>query len=536
MNPCRWVQGVLRPLAAVVGTAVTVGAQTPRIAPPPPCRATGTGSLVALTERVQTPNDAAVAILPLEARIGDVAHVHLAQTVASGVADRLRVASTVFVPTAWSTERAWADAGGRIDRLGDMLGARYVLTGLVTSQRTGATVTVRVFDKDQDAPKWEREFPYPQTSLRSIQDEVAAELLKTLAITPPSSRGPVEFADAAMYDEVALGDYYMGQHDTWAPDSARRVYERALERDPKSAALLARLARSYALSLERTGRAAPYSAPNALREATNLVNRALAADSSSSAAWTARAVLDRIRDPGQYAGALRAHERAVALAPKNADARHEYAVTLVRLGRDQSAESQLRQAIAADRDRAPSLRLLAEIEYMARRYANACALVNASIGADSYDPMAYALRARVRMRLEEFRDAFSDAETAKRLSGAAWGETLEFYLTAVARDFDTARAASRRLSTTKLGPGTTLGVREAAYLGMGMSAVGNRDKAFDALSRARPRGAELRMALRDPGFDRLRSDPRFDRIMRADATPPAERAASSETRAPGGPR
>ena len=186
-----------------------------------------------------------------------------------------------------------------------MLGARYILTGLVTSQRTGATVTVRVFDKDQDAPKWEREFLYPQISLRAIQDEVAAELLKTLAVTAPAPKGRAEFADAAMYDEVALGDYYLAQHDTWAPDSARRAYERALARDARSAPLLARLARAYAQSLERTGRAVPFSAPNALREATSLVNRALAADSGSLVAWTARAVLDRVRDPGQYAGALR---------------------------------------------------------------------------------------------------------------------------------------------------------------------------------------------------------------------------------------
>jgi hypothetical protein len=47
---------------------------------------------------------------------------------------------------------------------------------------------------------------------------------------------------------------------------------------------------------------------------------------------------------------------------------------------------------------------------------------------------------------------------------------------------------------------------------MGLTAVGNRDKAFDALSRARPRGVELRSALRDPGFDVLRSDPRFGRV------------------------
>jgi TolB-like protein len=537
MNPHPWVRRAAVAMSFACGGGgfvMPAAGQTPRIAPPPPCRAVGSGALVALAGRPPAPNAPVVVILPLEARIAEVSQVHLASAVAVGVADRLHAVPGVVVPTAWSTERAWADAGGRIDRLGEMLGARYVMTGTVTSQRTGAAVTVRLFERDPDSPKWEREFAYPETPLRAIQEEVAAALLTTVGLIAGGRSGSDAFTDAATYDDVALGDYYMSQHDTWAPDSARRAYERALARDPRSAPLLARQARAYAASLDRTGRAAPYSAPNALREATNLVNRALAADSTLADAWTARAVLDRVRDPGQYAGALRAHERAVALAPRNADARHEYAVTLVRLGRDQAAETQLRQAVAVDRDRAPSLRLLAELEYMAHRFENACALVNASIGADSYDPLAYALRARVRMRLDEFRDAFSDAETARRLSGgAAWGETLEFYLTAVARDFDASRAESRRLSGIKLRSGVTLGVPEAAYLGMGMSAVGNRDKAFDALSRARPRGAEFRMALRDPGFDRLRKDPRFARMLRGESLVPAERAASGRDVATG---
>jgi tetratricopeptide (TPR) repeat protein len=250
----------------------------------------------------------------------------------------------------------------------------------------------------------------------------------------------------------------------------------------------------------------------ALREGDAIIDRALRADSATADAWTARAILERVRDPRSYRGAVAAHERALKVAPRSADAREEYALTLLRLGRDEAAEVQVRQALALERDRAVSLRLLAELEYLARHYANACALVNASIGADSYDPIAYALRARVRIRLDEFRDAFSDAETARRLSGAPWGETLEFYVTAFAREVDAAKADSRRLSNAKLKPGNTLGVRDAVYLGMGLSAVGSRDKAFDALSRARPRGAELRSALRDPGFDQIRSDPRFSRV------------------------
>jgi tetratricopeptide (TPR) repeat protein len=400
------------------------------------------------------------------------------------------------------------------------MGAKLVVSGTILSQRNGATLTIRIGERGVEAPRWERDFLYPQTGLASIEDQVVAAVADILQSGKVSESR--RLADAAAYDNVARGDYFLTQHDTWAGDSARVAYERALSRMPKSAFVMGRLARSYAVALERRGRVGPLGQLAALREGNALVDRALRADSATADAWTARAMFERVRDPQSYGNAVAAHERAVKAAPRSADAHQEYAITLLRLGRDDAAETHVRQALAAERDRAVSLRLLAELEYLARRYNNACALVNASIAADSYDPLAYALRSRVRARMDEFRDAFSDAETARRLSGAAWGETLEFYLTAIARDIDAARAESRRLASAKLKAGTTLGVRDAVYLGMGLTAVGNRDKAFDALSRARPRGVELRSALRDPGLDLLRSDPRFSRVGRDDTAPAAE--------------
>ena len=514
----RLIQAAI--MCAVAVPTAHVGAQTPRIAPPPPCRADGRTPFADLIARPASSGSTVVAIIPLDARLSDGSQVHLPWAFSRGVGDGLAQLPGVVTPTEGSTERASAEAAGRLNEFAVLTGARLVVSGTLVSQRVGAAMTVQITERGVEAPRWEREFLYPQTSLASIEDQVVAAVAEILQSgRVGESRRSI---DAAAYDDVARGDYFLTQHDIWAGDSARAAYERASARAPQSAFVLGRLARAYAVTLERRGRVGPLGQLAALREGDALVDRALLADSATADAWTARAIFERVRDPQLYGKAVAAHERAVKAAPRSADVHQEYAITLLRLGRDAAAETQVRQALALERDRAVSLRVLAEVEYLARRYNNACALVNASIGADSYDPLAYALRARVRTHMDEFRDAFSDAETARRLSGAAWAETLEFYLTAIARDIDAARAESRRLSSAKLKGGTTLGVREAVYLGMGLSAVGTRDKAFDALSRARPRGVELRSALRDPGLDRLRSDPRFSRVGRDDAVSAAE--------------
>ena len=523
----RLVRAAIVCATAALGGA-GLGAQTPRIAPPPPCRA-GRTSVPDLSVRPASASGASVvAVMPLDARLSDDSQVHLPWAFARGVANGVAALPGTIVPTQGTTERATAEAAGRLDEFIERIGARLVVSGTVVSQRGGATLTVQILERGANAPRWQREFVYPQTTLASIEDQIVAAVAEILGTGKQAETGRI--ADAAAYDEVARGDYFLTQHDAWAGDSARAAYERALDRLPQSAFVLGRLARAYAAAIDRRGRVGPLGQISALREGAALVDRALRADSSTSDAWTARAIFERVRDPNSYTGAIAAHEKAVKFAPRSADAHQEYAVTLLRLGRDEAAEAQVRQALAIERDRAVSLRLLAELEYLGRQYNNACALVNASIGADSYDPLAYNLRARVRVRLEEFRDAFSDAETARRLSGDAWGETLELYVTAFAREMDAAKSDAKRLSGTKLKAGNALEVREAVYLSMGLGVLGIRDKAFDALSRARPRGVELRSALRDPGFDQLRADPRFSRV--GVEQPRSGSTSGTKTRAP----
>ena len=515
--------------SALAQTAEAAFAQTPRLAPPPPCRTDGRVPLAELGVSPKQAGDIVVAVLPPDARLTDGSQVHIPWALGRGVSRRLSSFVGITAPTSGTIERASAEAAGRTDRLAEMLGAKLVVTSSVFSQRGGAVLIVRILERDAEAPRWERQFSYPQSTLAAIEDQIVAAVVELLgARIPDGTRARV---DSVVYDAVSRGDFFLRQHEPWSADSARAAYERARKASPRSADALGRLAYAYALSLERTGRLGPLGRADGLREADALVGRALRAG-NTAAAWTARAVLERVRDPVNYGSAVRAHEQAVAVTPGTAEARYEFAVTLLRLGRNAAAEAQLKQALGIERDHAAALRLLAELEYMAKRYANACALINASIGADSYDPLAYALRARLRVRIDEFRDAFSDAETAGRLTGAGWAQALGFYVTALASDVDAARAEARQLTSAKLRGETTLGVYEAAYLAMGLAALGDRDKAFDALSRARPRGAELRGVLRDPGFDSIRSDRRFSRVAQESSpspsrTGPGARAASS---------
>ena len=212
-------------IAAVPASMARLEGQTPRISPPPPCRALGRAPVIELIER-PTPTGIVVAVLPLEARLSSDNQVHLPWAVAGGISNGLSALPGVAAPTRGSIERASAGAAGRFDEFARLTGARLVVTGVVTSTRGGASVAVRVVEPGGKTPRWEREFDYPRTSLASIEDQVVSAVSEILAIKRPVERAKPSVDDAA-YDEIARGDFFLVQHDLWAADSARGAYERA---------------------------------------------------------------------------------------------------------------------------------------------------------------------------------------------------------------------------------------------------------------------------------------------------------------------
>ena len=476
------------PVLAVLSSAALLGSfalpahgQTPRITPPPPCRATPADTALLITARAsgERRGVTSIAVLQFDSRVADPSTAHLAPAITGRLRSRLAAITGVSVETAGTVERAFASSGGRVDSLLSVLSSQYAIVGEVIPQRDRIDVTVRLVQPGNGAPRWERVFAYPRTSVQQIGETVAgavAEIAKSRLPALRTTMSPEAF-------EIMLrGDYFLAGHDAESADSARRTYERAAQSDARAALPAARAARARGAYLDRAVRSDARFTGEQVLAGMAMADAALRLDPSLADAWTAKAILLRYRNPATYAGVVDAHERAVSLAPASADAHEAYGVTLMRLGRDAAAEQQLRTALTLEPNRASALLALAELEFLRRRYGSACALVNASIGADSYDPLAYALRARVRMRLSEFRDASSDAETAGRLSAAPWGEALQLLVTASGTPVDDARIQGRRLGATKLGPGVTMSVREGANVSLVFEALGDRRQALEALN------------------------------------------------------
>ena len=504
-----------KPLAGVILSllaAKPLAAQYPRLAPPPPCKATYSApALLTYWPGANRDNRPKVAVFSLQPDVDDAGRVYLAVALPDRIRQRLTLDPKIRVATEGSVSRAMSDARSRQDSAAVLLNADYLVTGRILILDNRQEVEVVLNRRGESAPAWQASFR-ATTSLKSVEEAIVRGLSRALALNgAPAVPSGWPKSDAA-HDALLAGDAHLRAPSRFSADSAVFYYEKALTLEPGSTVTSTRLARASVMVLERGGEIPGYPGGAGPRRINELVSRALSSDSSADG-WTIRAMLARVVDPVRFAGALDAHLRAVSVDPRNADAEHEYGVTLMRLGDLRGAENRFRRALALEPSRAPTLAALAWIELQGSRWAAACGLSNASIAAWPYDPVPYAVRAEARLRLADARDAYSDAELVRRLASGAWPEALRLLVTSGASNVDEARRQIMGLTASWLGPGTQFNVRDAEYLAVAYLTMGDQRRAIESLRRARPMGADLRATLRSPRLAAIRTDTAVVRML-----------------------
>jgi tetratricopeptide (TPR) repeat protein/TolB-like protein len=493
--------------------AKPLAAQFPRLAPPPPCKATfaAPALLSYWSANVTRDNRPKVAVFTLEPDVDDAGRVYLAVGLPDRIRHRLALSSKLRVATEGTVSRAMADARSRQDSAAALLGADYRVTGRIMIFDNRQEVEVVLHRAGLPVPVWQASFR-ATTSLKSVEEAIVRGLSRALGLSaaPPTPKGWPRTDEA--HEAILAGDAHLRSPSKAAADSAVFYYDRALSLEPESGIAAARLARASVVLLERGGQLTGYPGAAGPRRVNELISRSLASDSTAEA-WTIRAMLARVLDPVRFAGALDAHLRAVSVDPRDAEAEHEYGVTLLRLGDLRGAEARFRRALQLSPSRAPTLAALAWIEQQGARWAAACVLSNASIAAWPYDPVPYAVRAEARLRLSDARDAYSDAELVRRLAAGAWPEALRVLVTSGSSNVDEARQQIMRLTASWLGPGSQFTVRDAEYLAVAYLTMGDQRRAIESLRRARPVGADLRTTLKSARLAAIRRDTAVVRML-----------------------
>jgi TolB-like protein/Tfp pilus assembly protein PilF len=500
-------------------TAREVRAQCPD-GSPPPCRAAARAPV--------PPPVTSVAVLSFTNAASDSAMAFLASGIADAITTRLSGVRRLSVASRAAVARVRDAEDLRTAEIGRALGVAYLVTGSLRQVDGRLAVTAELVRAASGQQVWARQFDQPRTELLAIQGTIAQEV--AAAILGPLSPPERDLLAARPTRDPRAFELFLGSNRAlWSADPvvlqrAIASLENALRLDPSFTDAMGRIGFLYGFAMN-WNMAIPGMSPESLQaRGLDYANRALAADSNSVEAWNGLSFALFFREPPDYAGALAAARRGVALDSSDANIRANYATALRRLGDFASAREEYRRTLAVSPTVHQAAADLGFVALTLRRYEEARAWYDSSLAIrDAWQNQFYAARARLLVGdTAGARRAIARALDQVPLSSRALVLAAQAQVDARLGDTAAARATVEPL-VAALGPDGPLGMREGTEIALALVALGDRTRALDLLERVRPRSAWLWSYLILPWYDPVRADPRFQRLLRESAPPGAPR-------------
>jgi tetratricopeptide (TPR) repeat protein len=440
------------------------------------------------------------------------------------LADALLVAGDVSVVTGQRFGYESVTTPGGAKAVAHALGVRYLLGGRVGRTNAGdITVTAELRRPSDGAVVWGLSQSTSTRNLPALIDQIAGNVVDAVADASSGSRPATvrlaEWRDTPSEEVVAhfmRGTYYSSLNTLSGYEAALAQFDSAARSNPGFAPALANSALTIATMLEWGWW--DYGE----QRVTELTGRGLAAadralklDSTNSNAWMARGSLLAFQHPRTYAGSFPAFRRAIALAPRDAEAHHWYGRALMQVGERAAARRELERAL----DLAPAdARVLFDLAQFYRHdgsFNRACMLLDSAIAADPTAAQVYVLRALTRARRGELRFAWADAETGGRLGWPYWSQAASAVIDARSRDTTGARQRTDAIRKAASNAGNRPQEWTGEYLAAALAASGRKDRALDQLEKMQPRGARLWFALTGPDFASLTREERYRALVAA---------------------
>lgn len=397
-----------------------------------------------------------------------------------------------------------------LDQIGRELGVQYVLEGSVRRDADKVRITAQLIQLKDLSHLWSRRYDRELSSTLALQSEIAQEIAgeiqhalgadKFAFTAEPPRRSSTSYE---AYDLYVRGRYFWNKRTGDGFEQAINYFQQAIAKDPNYAQAYAGLADSYILLAAYSG--APPAEP--LQKARAAATKALQLDEGLAEAHTSLALITENYD-WDWPAAEKEYRRAIGSNPNYATAWQWYAECLTWLGRFDEA---LRASERARELDPLSLIIAADngmIFYYARQYDRAETKLNAVLEMDPNFSRAHSL-SDVYIEDGQFAQALDDIEKCKPLFGMNryWSE-MAFML---GRSGRTAEATHAIEELEELGRRQPVDPSGIAWAWAGLR---DKDHTLLWLNKAYAQRSNAMTVLKvEPGYDFLRSDPRFQDLI-----------------------
>ena len=395
--------------------------------------------------------------------------------------------------------------------VGRHLGVSAILQGSMRKQGDLLRVTVRLVSADDGSVLWASEaYDRPVRDVFSLQDEIARHVASAMRVKL-SGEGERQLGrryteNVAAYELYLKGRYSWNKRTAEGLNKGAEYFQQAINQDPNYALAYAGLADSFIL-LGLYGELPP---DESLLKGKAAAVKALEIDGRLAEAHTSLAGL-RFFYEWDWLTAESEFKRALELGPHQPTAHLWYCEYLELMGRHDEALAEIKQARETD----PLSLIVNTTEgwlfYSARQYDQAIAAYRKTLemepgfgSAHFRLGEAYEQKSQYGEAIAEFKQALAFSPDSK-IRMAALGHAY-----AVAGQKGEARKILKELRESSrkeyLSP---------YYVGLVHAGLNDKDQAFEHLERAYQDRSTVMVFLKlDPRFDSLRSDARFDSLLK----------------------
>jgi TolB-like protein/DNA-binding winged helix-turn-helix (wHTH) protein/Flp pilus assembly protein TadD len=450
-----------------------------------------------------------IAVLPLENLSGDASQNYFADGMTDELITDLAQISALRVISRTSV-MVYKGARKPLPQIARELNVDAVVEGTVLRSGEQVRITAQLIEASTDKHLWSQSYEGELRDTLALQNRVASAIADQIRINlTPQEQAElknVKVVNPEAYESYLKGRYFWNKRTADGLKAALAYFNQAIEEDPKYAQAYSGLADTYALLGD--WQYAVMAPKEALPKAKAAAIKALELDSTLGEAHSSLAVcLDGF--DWDFDTAEKEFQRAIELSPGYATAHHWYAWHLSHTGRNKEAIAEMRKAEDLDPLSLIINTDLAELLVLTHYYDESIRQSHKTIEMDPNFALAHNQLGQAYFQKQMYEPAIAELEKSVQLSGGS--------PTCIANLARAYAASGRRSEAEKLlsdlkkrsSPSASL----ASQIAIVYAALGDKDQAMNWLEK----GYEERFnpgALLRPGLDPLRSDPRFQNLIR----------------------
>jgi len=450
-----------------------------------------------------------LAVLPLDNFSGDVSQDYFADGMTDELITDLAQISALRVISRTSV-MGYKHARKPLPEIARLLNVDAVVEGSVQRFGDQVRITAQLIQAPTDRHLWAQSYEGNLRDTLTLQKQVARAIAEQVrAEVTPQEQAALKKATVVnpeAYNSYLKGRYFWNKRTADALKAALAYFNQAVEEDPNYAQAYSGLADTYALLGDWQYAVLPPK--EALPKAKAAAMKALELDSEQGEAHSSLAfVLDGF--DWDLESGEKEFRRAIELNPGYATAHHWYAWHLSLLGKYDEAIAEMKKAENLDPLSLIINSDLAELLVLAHSYDESIRQSHKTLDMDPGFALAHNQLGQAYLEKRMFGEAILELEKATQLSGGS--------PTCVANLARAYAASNRRADATKLlndlKRRSTPGFLHASEVATIYVALGDEDQAMIWLERGYEERFNPGVLLR-PGFDPLRSNSRFQKLVR----------------------